>query len=86
MRCCAFAKQKSSPTPVSPPVEAANADEAFAILENRSGTALLYTDIQMDGLDLARTVHDRWPAIEIILVSGQVEMSERERPANSRFY
>ncbi|MEH6952762.1 hypothetical protein V4R08_15995 (plasmid) [Nitrobacter sp. NHB1] len=63
-----------------------NADEAFAILENRSDTALLYPDIQMDGLDLARTVHDRWPAIEIILVSGQVEMSERERPANSRFY
>ena len=44
------------------PVEAANADEAFAILENRSDIALLFTDIQMpgsmNGLDLARTVHD----------------------------
>src|SRR5271168_5400683 len=71
-------------------VEAANADEAFAILESRSDIALLFTDIQMpgsmDGLDLARTVHDRWPAIKIILVSGRAELSERERPANSRFY
>jgi CheY-like chemotaxis protein len=72
------------------PVEAANADEAFAILQNRSDIALLFTDIQMpgsmDGLDLARTVHDRWPAIKIILVSGRVEVSEHERPVNSRFF
>src|SRR5665213_1595254 len=72
------------------PVEAANADEAFSILEGRSDIALLFTDIQMpgsmDGLDLARTVHDRWPAIKIILVSGRVELSERERPVNSRFF
>jgi CheY-like chemotaxis protein len=71
-------------------VEAANADEAFAILENRSDIALLFTDIQMpgsmDGLDLARTVHDRWPAIKIILVSGRVKPSEHERPVNSRFF
>ena len=72
------------------PVEAANADEAFAILESRSDIALLFTDIQMpgsmDGLDLARTVHDRWPAIKIILVSERVELSEREKLVNSRFY
>jgi CheY-like chemotaxis protein len=72
------------------PVEAANADEAVAILESRSGIALVFTDIQMpgsmDGLGLARTVHDRWPAIKIILVSGRVELSERERPVNSRFF
>ena len=71
-------------------VEAANADEAVAILESRSDIALLFTDIQMpgsmDGLGLARTVHDRWPAIKIILVSGRVEVSERDRPANSRFF
>jgi CheY-like chemotaxis protein len=72
------------------PLEAANADEAVAILENRSDVALLFTDVQMpgsmDGLGLARTVHDRWPAIKIILVSGRVEVSERERPVNSRFF
>ena len=71
-------------------LEAANADEAVAILESRSDIALLFTDIQMpgsmDGLGLARTVQDRWPTIKIILVSGRMELSERDRPANSRFF
>jgi two-component sensor histidine kinase len=31
-------------------------------------------------------VHDRWPAIKIILVSGQVKPSDAERPAHSRFF
>jgi len=72
------------------PVEAADADEAVAILESRSDIALVFTDIQMpgsmDGLGLARTVNDRWPAIKIILVSGRVELSEGEKPVNSRFF
>src|ERR1700710_1657042 len=72
------------------PVEAVNADEALAILESRSDISLLFTDIQMpgsmDGLKLAHAVHDRWPAIKIILVSGQVQPSDSERPADSRFF
>src|SRR5258706_15471632 len=68
-------------------VEAVNADEALAILESRSDISLLFSDIQMpgtmDGLKLAYAVHDRWPAIKIILVSGQVKVSEADRPANS---
>ncbi|MGT2440101.1 sensor histidine kinase [Bradyrhizobium betae] len=71
-------------------VEAVNADEAISILEARSDISLLFTDIQMpgsmDGLKLAHAVHDRWPAIKIILVSGQVDPSEAERPADSRFF
>ena len=71
-------------------VEAINADEAMSILESRSDISLLFTDIQMpgsmDGLELAHTVHDRWPAIKIILVSGQVKPSDAERPADSRFF
>jgi two-component sensor histidine kinase/DNA-binding NarL/FixJ family response regulator len=71
-------------------VEAINADEAISILEARSDISLLFTDIQMpgsmDGLKLAHAVHDRWPAIKIILVSGQVNPSEAERPADSRFF
>src|SRR5947199_2878542 len=58
-------------------VEAVNADEALAILESRSDIALLLTDIQMtgsmDGLKLAHAVHNRWPDIKIMLVSGQVK-------------
>lgn len=72
------------------PVEAVNADEAISILESRSDISLLFTDIQMpgsmDGLKLAHAVHDRWPAVKIILVSGQVRPSAAERPANSRFF
>ena len=71
-------------------VEAVNADEAMSILESRSDISLLFTDIQMpgsmDGLKLAHTVHNRWPGIKIILVSGQVKPSEAERPADSRFF
>jgi two-component sensor histidine kinase/DNA-binding response OmpR family regulator len=72
------------------PVEAVNADQAISILESRSDISLLFTDIQMpgsiDGLTLAHAVHDRWPSIKIILVSGQVKPSDSERPANSRFF
>src|ERR1700733_3372235 len=72
------------------PVEATNADDALAILESRSDIELLFTDIQMpgsiDGLKLAHAVHERWPSIKIILVSGQVKPSDAERPENSRFF
>jgi two-component sensor histidine kinase len=40
----------------------------------------------MDGLKLAHAVHDRWPSIKIILVSGQVKVSETDKPTDSRFF
>jgi CheY-like chemotaxis protein len=72
------------------PVEAVDADEAVAILESRSDVALLFTDIQMpgsmDGLGLAHAVHERWPPIKIILVSGQLQPANIKIPADSRFF
>ena len=72
------------------PVEAVDADEAVAILESRSDIALLFTDIQMpgsmDGLKLAHAVHERWPPIKIILVSGQLKLANIDIPADSRFF
>jgi two-component sensor histidine kinase/CheY-like chemotaxis protein len=72
------------------PIEAANADEALAILESRSDVDLLFTDIQMpgsmDGLKLAHAVHGRWPSIRIILVSGKLTPTDSERPTDSRFF
>src|SRR5437762_14368103 len=69
-------------------VQAVNADEALAILESRSDISLLFSDIQMpgsmDGLKLAHAVHDRWPSIQSILVSGQVRVSDTDNPAGSR--
>jgi two-component sensor histidine kinase/CheY-like chemotaxis protein len=72
------------------PLEAMNADEALAILESRSDVDLLFTDIQMpgsmDGLKLAHAVHERWPSIKIILVSGKLTPTDTERPTDSRFF
>ena len=72
------------------PVEAVDADEAFAILQARSDIALLFTDIQMpgsmDGLQLAHAVHERWPRLKIILVSGQLQLSGIQIPRDSRFF
>jgi two-component sensor histidine kinase len=72
------------------PVEAINADDALAILESRSDIELLFTDIQMpgsmDGLKLAYAVHKRWPLIKIILVSGQLKLTDDDKPTDSRFF
>jgi|SRR6185437_15149348 CheY-like chemotaxis protein len=73
------------------PVEAADADEAFAILHSRSADiALPFTDIQMpgsmDGLELAHAVYERWPQLKIILVSGRLKLSRAEIPRDSRFF
>jgi DNA-binding NtrC family response regulator len=72
------------------PVEAVDADEALAILQSRSDIVLLFTDVQMpgsmNGLQLALSVHDRWPRIRIILASGQLKLSQSEIPENSRFF
>src|SRR6202035_4652992 len=71
-------------------VEAVNADDALAILESRSDIELLFTDIQMpgsmDGLNLAYAVHERWPLIKIILVSGQLKLTDNDKPPESRFF
>jgi two-component sensor histidine kinase/ActR/RegA family two-component response regulator len=71
-------------------VEAVSADQALSILESRSDISLLFSDIQMpgsmDGLKLAHAVHDRWPSIKIILVSGKVDLSDADRPPDSRFF
>ena len=72
------------------PIEAVSADDALAILESRSDIELLFTDIQMpgsmDGLELAHAVHERWPLIKIILVSGQLTLADADKPTDSRFF
>ena len=71
------------------PLEAMDAAEAVAILESRSDVALMCTDIQMpgqmDGVGLAHAVHRRWPAIKIIVVSGQLKLPDLDLPPLNRF-
>src|SRR5664279_2577209 len=70
-------------------VEAANADEAIAILEARPDIHVVFTDIQMpgsmDGLKLARFVRNRWPPIKIVATSGRVAVEAEDLPAGSVF-
>jgi CheY-like chemotaxis protein len=70
-------------------LEAGDADEAVALLEARPDIAVLFTDINMpgsmDGLKLAHTVHDRWPAINIVVASGRVRLKQSDLPPNSIF-
>lgn len=71
-------------------VEAADADEAVTILETRTDIRIVFTDIDMpgsmNGMKLAAAVRDRWPPIEIIIVSGQVRLSEGDLPERSVFF
>ena len=71
-------------------IEAISADEAIAILESRDDISCLFTDIQMpgsmDGLKLAHVTHTRWPHIKIILVSGQIAVTESDKPEDSKFF
>jgi CheY-like chemotaxis protein len=70
-------------------IEAASADEAVMILENRLDITVVFTDIQMpgsmDGLKLAADIRGRWPPIKIIATSGLVDVQQDELPEGGRF-
>jgi CheY-like chemotaxis protein len=70
-------------------IEAANADEAIAILEARLDVTVVFTDIQMpgsmDGLKLAAAIRDRWPPIKLIATSGRVALDRDDLPDGGRF-
>ena len=70
-------------------IEAANADEALRELETRSDVQVLFTDIHMpgslDGLELARCVHELWPGIELLIASGRSRLGPDEIPDSARF-
>jgi CheY-like chemotaxis protein len=70
-------------------IEAANADEALAILETRLDVTVVFNDIQMpgsmDGFKLAAAIRDRWPPIKIITTSGRVTIDRDDLPHGGRF-
>jgi CheY-like chemotaxis protein len=71
-------------------VEAVNADEAVRILESRTDIRMVLTDIDMpgsiNGLKFAAAVRDRWPPIEIVIVSGHVNPRPEDLPPRSVFF
>jgi CheY-like chemotaxis protein len=70
-------------------VEAATADEALRILDRHGEVEVLFTDIRMpgsmDGLQLARVVHERWPATKILITSGDTFPPPSAIADNGRF-
>ncbi len=70
-------------------VEAANADEAIAIIEADPNIHVGFTDVQMpgtmDGLKLAKFIRNRWPPIKIVATSGRVRVTENDLPEGSVF-
>lgn len=71
-------------------VEAASADDAIRILEGRPDIRIVLTDIDMpngiDGMKLAAAIRDRWPPIEIIIVSGRRRPQPADMPARGVFF
>jgi two-component system, response regulator PdtaR len=70
-------------------LEAADADEALSILERNPDVRLVFTDINMpgdlDGLDLAREVHKRWPNIRLLVTSGRHLLKDSDIPDDGKF-
>jgi CheY-like chemotaxis protein len=70
-------------------LEASNADEAIDILESNSAVNAIFTDVQMrgsmNGLELARAVHLRWPAIKVVVTSGNHEFSAGDLATGDAF-
>lgn len=71
-------------------LEAANADVALAALEARSyEIEVLFTDIDMpgsmNGLQLAESVHARWPHIALLISSGYHRPHPHELPDHGQF-
>lgn len=71
-------------------IEARNADEAVALLEERDDIRVVFSDIDMpgsmDGMKLAACVRDRWPPVRIILTSGRSKPVGGELPPGSLFF
>lgn len=70
-------------------VEAANADEAIAILEGTTDVRLLFSDVDMpgsmNGVALAEVVHARWPNVRLLLTSGHHHIADAQLPDDGRF-
>ena len=70
-------------------LEAADAEEAMAIVLSDEGFDVLFTDINMpggmDGLELARRVHDCRPHVRLLLTSGAIKPSRDQIPDDGAF-
>jgi CheY-like chemotaxis protein len=70
-------------------VEAIDAREALEQLEEHPEVRILFTDVQMpgdlDGVALARIVHDLRPDVRLVIASGHARLQPQDLPDNGRF-
>ncbi len=70
-------------------LEAEDATTALKVLAEHPNVRVLFTDINMpgalDGLDLARETHARWPAIKLVVTSGRPRPPANDIPDSGRF-
>ena len=70
-------------------LEATDAREAMEIMLSGEAFDVLFTDInmpgEMDGMELARRVHDCRPSVRLLLTSGAVKPTPAEIPDNGAF-
>ena len=70
-------------------LEAEDAKAALRVLADHPDVKVLFTDVNMpgalDGLDLAREAHVRWPAMKLVVTSGRPKPADRDIPDDGRF-
>ncbi len=71
-------------------LEAADAEQALALLEAHPEIRVLVTDVRMpgwmSGIDLARQVEKRWPEISIVVTSAYYTADDAELPENMTLF
>ena len=70
-------------------VKASSAAEAMIALSAHSDVDMLFSDVELpggpDGLTLAQTVNEKYPAVAILLTSGRTRPGSAELPPGGRF-
>lgn len=71
-------------------LQAPNATEAIATMEDRLDVRVVFTDVDMpggiSGIKLAACIRARWPAVQIIVTSGRPWPADEPVPANVVFF
>src|SRR3984957_13546011 len=71
-------------------LEASSAVEAIRMLEARPDIHLVFTDAEMpgtmDGIELAHYIRNRWPPVQLIVVSAKKAIASKELPVEAMFF
>jgi DNA-binding NtrC family response regulator len=71
-------------------LQAPNATEAMATMEDRRDIRVVFTDVDMpggiNGIRLAACIRARWPAVQIIVTSGRPWPPNEPIPENVPFF